>query len=127
MISMNPRPIGYHGGDWEGIIENLDYRIAWRHRALDLSRGQECRRGCRVRFLPWLLDARLHRTNPHFGDLHTLRKLVDAAHARGIKVIFDIVTKLCRRFYDINKNVIRRYPDWSMTQSAHHWIKQSNQ
>src|SRR5690606_39047916 len=46
------------------------------------------------------------RTNPHFGDLTELRQLVDAAHARGMLVILDIVTNHVGQLfdYDINNN-----------------------
>ncbi len=48
--------------------------------------------------------------NPHFGDLWALRTMVDEAHARGFKVILDLVTNHVGPvfFYDINQN---RQPD----------------
>ncbi len=44
--------------------------------------------------------------NPHFGDLAALRELVDAAHAKDMKVILDIVTNHMGQlfYYDINEN-----------------------
>ncbi len=100
-------PSAYHGGDWEGIIENLDYIESLGVTALWISpvvKNVEEDAGFASYHGYWTQD--FTRTNPHFGDLHTLRKLVDAAHARGIKVILDIVTNHVGQafFYDINKN-----------------------
>src|SRR5262245_41495459 len=52
----------------------------------------------------WAQD--LTATNPHFGDLAALRRMVAAAHHRDIKVILDIVTNHLGQlfFYDINEN-----------------------
>ena len=72
-------PGRYHGGDWQGVIDHLDYLQDLGVTALWISPGrQEHRGGRRLRPLPRLLDPRLLRPNPHFGDLLKLRELVDA-------------------------------------------------
>jgi alpha-amylase len=47
--------------------------------------------GGSVRRVPRLLAGRLHQIDPHFGTNQEMKDFVDAAHARGIKVIFDVV------------------------------------
>ena len=52
----------------------------------------------------WSQD--LTQPNPHFGDVPALRRMVAAAHEKGMKVILDIVTNHMGQlfYYDINEN-----------------------
>lgn len=97
----------YQGGDWQGVIDHLDYLEALGVTAIwispivlnvDTDAGVDGYHGY------WQVD--LERLNPHFGDLATLRRMIDACHARGIKVILDIVTNHMGQvfYYDINLN-----------------------
>lgn len=97
----------YQGGDWQGIIDHLDYIEELGVTALwispivlnvDHDAGFDAYHGY------WAVD--LERLNPHFGDLATLRAFVHAAHERGILVILDIVTNHMGQvfYYDINNN-----------------------
>ncbi|MBX3275558.1 MAG: alpha-amylase [Sandaracinaceae bacterium] len=97
----------YQGGDWQGVIDHLDYLEALGVTALwispvvlnvDTDAGIDGYHGY------WAVD--LTRVNPHFGDLATLRRMVDAAHERGILVILDIVTNHLGQvfYYDVNHN-----------------------
>ncbi len=100
-------PSSYHGGDWQGIIEKLDYLVDLGVTALWISpavKNVEMDAGFSSYHGYWTQD--FTRPNPHFGDLISLRKLVDAAHEKGIKVILDVVTNHVGQafFYDINKN-----------------------
>jgi len=100
-------PSAYHGGDWQGIIEKLDYISDLGVTALWISpalKNVEMDAGFSSYHGYWTQD--FTRANPHFGDLTSLRALVDAAHAKGIKVILDIVTNHVGQafYYDINKN-----------------------
>jgi glycosidase len=75
----------YFGGDLQGIIDKLDY--------LD-GLGVDV-----VYMNPIFMAGSAHgydtydyrRVAPHFGDSTTVRALVDAAHARGIRLIWDFV------------------------------------
>ena len=107
---VNPDPLtltAYKGGDWLGMIQQLDYleelgvTAVWISPIVlnvDTDAGVDGYHGY------WAID--LQRLNPHFGDLATLRRLVDECHARGIKVVLDIVTNHLGQafFYDINMN-----------------------
>jgi glycosidase len=97
----------YQGGDWQGVIDRMDYLVELGITAIwispivlnvDTDAGVDGYHGY------WQVD--LTRLNPHFGDLATLRRLVNACHARGIKVILDIVTNHMGQvfYYDINMN-----------------------
>lgn len=97
----------YHGGDWRGLEDNLDYldelgvTTLWISpiiKNVDTDAGFDAYHGY------WAQD--LTALNPHFGDLADLRSLVFAAHERKMKVIVDIVTNHMGQlfYYDINMN-----------------------
>ncbi len=100
-------PSAYHGGDWKGIQNKLDYLVELGVTALWISpvvKNVESDAGFSSYHGYWTQD--FTRPNPHFGDVIALREMVDAAHARGLKVILDIVTNHVGQafYYDINKN-----------------------
>lgn len=97
----------YHGGDYQGVIDHLDYLDELGVTAIWISpivRNVDTDAGVDGYHGYWAED--LTRLNPHFGDLATLRAMVNACHARGIKVILDIVTNHLGQvfYYDINLN-----------------------
>ena len=81
------RGTSVHGGDFKGIEEKLDYIKSLGATAIWIS--------------PVVLNARgefhgyagrdFYKVDPHWGSLADLQHLVQAAHARGILVIDDIV------------------------------------
>lgn len=100
-------PARYHGGDWKGLEDKLDYIKALGVTAIWISpvvKNVESDAGIDGYHGYWAQD--LTQVNPHFGDLAALRSMVDAAHKKGIKVILDIVTNHMGQlfFYDINGN-----------------------
>jgi alpha-amylase len=104
-INVEPNiPARYHGGDWQGLIDRMDYIEELGITALWISpvvRNVEEDAGFASYHGYWAQD--LIRTNPHFGDIMTLRRLVDEAHSRDI---MDIVTNHMGQlfYYDINGN-----------------------
>jgi len=97
----------YHGGDWKGLEDNLEYlqelgvTTLWISpiiKNVDTDAGFDAYHGY------WAQD--LTALTPHFGDLAALRSLVFAAHERKMKVIVDIVTNHLGQlfYYDINMN-----------------------
>jgi glycosidase len=97
----------YHGGDWRGIIDRLDYLEELGVTAIWISpvvKNVEEDYSFASYHGYWTQD--FTRPNPHFGDLAMLREMVDAVHARGMKVILDVVTNHVGQvfYYDINKN-----------------------
>ena len=83
----------YHGGDWQGLIDKLDYLQDLGVTTLWISpvvKNIEEDAGFASYHGYWTVDFLKH--NAHFGDLATLRRLSDELHARGMKLILDIVT-----------------------------------
>ena len=100
-------PARYHGGDWQGVIDRLDYLEGLGVTALWISpvvKNTEEDAGFGSYHGYWTQD--FLRPNAHFGDLQKLRELVDKAHARGMLVILDVVTNHMGQlfYYDINGN-----------------------
>ena len=100
-------PGRYHGGDWQGIINRLDYLESLGVTALWISpvvKNTEEDAGFASYHGYWTQD--FLRPNAHFGDLTKLRELVDKAHERNMLVILDVVTNHVGQlfYYDINGN-----------------------
>ncbi len=97
----------YQGGDWRGIINHFDYLTALGVTTIWISpvvRNVETDADVDAYHGYWSQD--LTQTNPHFGDLATLRLLVKRAHESGIKVLLDVVANHMGQvfFYDMNMN-----------------------
>ena len=86
----------YHGGDLKGLIAKLDYiqglgaTAIWlapifRNKPVQGAGGQESAGYHGY----WVTD--FTSVDPHFGTDADFRALVDAAHARGMKVYMDII------------------------------------
>lgn len=100
-------PGRFHGGDWQGVIDHLDYLKDLGVTALWISpvvKNVESDAGFDSYHGYWTQD--LLRPNAHFGDLEKLRELVDTAHEKGMLVILDVVTNHMGQlfYYDINGN-----------------------
>jgi glycosidase len=100
-------PTGWHGGDWQGTIDRLDYLQELGVTTLWISpavKNVEVDAGVAGYHGYW--TQHFQATNPHFGDMNKLRELVDEAHKRDMKIILDIVTNHIGQlfYYDINLN-----------------------
>jgi glycosidase len=80
-------PLAYQGGDFQGIIDQLDYlkdmgfTAIWMTPIFDnATKGYHGY---------WIND--FYKTDEHFGSLETFKKLVKEAHKRDIKIILDFV------------------------------------
>ncbi len=93
----NPR--AYHGGDLRGIINNLQYFKDLGVTALWLTPWYDNWNGVNHCDKPWCPNTYYHGyhaidyygVEDHFGDLTTLRELVEKAHGIGLKIIQDQV------------------------------------
>ncbi|HTE60844.1 MAG TPA: alpha-amylase family glycosyl hydrolase, partial [Solirubrobacteraceae bacterium] len=85
----------YHGGDLKGLLKRIDYirglgtdsiwlTPSFKNKAVQLEDQSAGYHGY------WITD--FTQIDPHLGTNADLRALVDAAHARGMKVYFDIIT-----------------------------------
>ncbi|MFB5269292.1 alpha-glycosidase [Paenibacillus enshidis] len=106
-----PRRDNFFGGDLQGVIDHLDYL-----NELGISA---------IYFTPVFLATTNHKydtedymkVDPHFGDLETLKGLVNECHRRGIRVLFDAVFNHSGRtfapFVDVlEKGEKSAYKDW---------------
>jgi glycosidase len=106
-----PSTHGYKGGDLLGVVEHLDYLV-------DLGINA-------IYFCPIFQSASNHRYHTHdyyrvdpmLGGDSAFRELLDAAHARGIRVVIDGVFNHASRgffqFNDILENGLdSAYVDW---------------
>jgi neopullulanase len=93
----NPR--GFHGGDLRGVINQLPYLKNLGVTALWLTPWHDNWNGLNRCDKPWCPNTYYHgyhaidyyAVDDRFGDLATLRELVEKAHALGIKIIQDQV------------------------------------
>src|SRR4051794_6056424 len=85
----------YHGGDLRGLTAKLDYikglgttaiwlTPSFKNKAVQPQDNSAGYHGY------WITD--FTRIDPHLGTNEDLRALVDGAHARGMKVFFDIIS-----------------------------------
>lgn len=93
----NPR--AFHGGDLRGIINRLPYLKDLGVTALWLNPWYDNWNGIKTCDKPWCPNTYYHgyhaidyyAVEDRFGDIQTLRELVERAHALGIKIIQDQV------------------------------------
>lgn len=100
-------PARYHGGDWLGLENQLDYIQALGVTTIWISpivKNIETDAGIDGYHGYWAQD--LTQLNSHFGDIAALRHFIGEAHDRDLKVVLDIVTNHLGQlfFYDINGN-----------------------
>src|SRR5829696_3660383 len=85
----------YHGGDLKGLTSRIDYikglgttaiwlTPSFKNKAVQPQDNSAGYHGY------WITD--FTQIDPHLGSNQDLRTLVNAAHSRGIKVYFDIIT-----------------------------------
>jgi neopullulanase len=93
----NPR--AYHGGDLRGIINHLPYLKDLGVTALWLTPWYDNWNGVNNCDKPWCPNTYYHgyhaidyyTVEDHFGNMATLRELIEKAHALGLKIIQDQV------------------------------------
>jgi len=82
-------PHGWHGGDLKGIEEHLDYLQRLGATALWLT-PVTSNAGMKDSYHGYGATD-LYSTDPHFGSIEDYQHLVNALHARGMKILMDIV------------------------------------
>jgi len=97
---------GVHGGDFRGIQQKLDYIKALGATAIWISpivvNGYGDYHGYSGRDF--------YHVDPHWGTLADLQNLVNAAHAKGLLVIQDVVVNHGSTLNNINGNTAFNYP-----------------
>lgn len=85
-----------HGGNLPGVTAQLDYLCSLGVNVLQLSPVTLAASDCYHQYAP--LD--LLRVDPHLGTLRDLVELVDQAHARGLRVLLDLVVNHMERVFE---------------------------
>ncbi|WJG09824.1 alpha-amylase family glycosyl hydrolase [Aliiglaciecola sp. LCG003] len=86
-------PFGFHGGDIQGLEQKLDYLKNLGVSAIWMTpilRNKAIQAGGYAHHGYWIID--FTQIDPHFGSNDDLKSLINAAHRKGIKVFFDIIT-----------------------------------
>ncbi|WP_427338399.1 type I pullulanase [Caloranaerobacter sp. DY30410] len=94
-------PGTYHGGDFAGIIEKLDYlkelgiNTIWITPIVENIKF-DTRHAENPHITPYYgyhgyWASNFEKLNPHFGTLEDFHRLIDEAHERGIKIMVDVV------------------------------------
>jgi len=112
-----PAASDWQGGDWAGVtariesgyFEDLGVNTLWLSVPFDntnaIGAGND---GQNYSAYHGYWPGELDRTEEHFGTLAELQQLVDAAHARGIKILFDYAMN---HVHD-SSPVYAENPDW---------------
>lgn len=103
-------PHAFHGGDLQGVIDRLDdlqamgVRTVWLSPVFAMRTAKIDEWGAFHGY--WVSD--LNRVEPRFGTEETLRALSDALHARGMRLVLDIVWN----HTDYDAPLRTEHPDW---------------
>lgn len=109
--STNPSTTNFFGGDFQGVMNHLDHL-----ESLGITG---------IYFTPIFKAYSNHKydtmdymeIDPQFGDKHTFKKLVQACHDRGIKVMLDAVFNHSGYYFPPFQDVLEnqaqsKYKDW---------------
>ena len=81
-------PRRWHGGDFQGVINKLDYIKGMGFTAIWITPVQ-MQRHVNAYHGYWTYD--FYGVDGHLGDMSKLRELVNTAHAKGLYVMLDVV------------------------------------
>jgi glycosidase len=120
--SERDQPRGWHGGDFRGIQQHLDYlqqlgvTTLWTTPVYDNDGGRQAYHGYSA--------TDLYRTDPHFGSLADLRSLSDGLHQRSMKLVLDTVPNHLGAAHPWA--IDPPTPDWFHGTRQHHLIAGDN-
>jgi glycosidase len=110
-------PANYQGGDWAGLLETIEsgyfdelgVNALWLTVPMDnpsvAGAGSD---GHAYSAYHGYWPSDLEATEEHFGDMALLKEVVDAAHARGMKVLFDYAMN----HVHADSPLFSEHPDW---------------
>jgi len=106
-----PKPRNFFGGDLKGIIHKLDYLMDLGINAIYLTPVFEAPTNHKYDTTDYF------KIDPHFGDLDTLKELVDKCHNNGIRIILDAVFNHSGFFFPpfqdvVEKGAKSKYYNW---------------
>ena len=118
---------GRHGGDLKGITDHLDYfenlgvTALWINPVQENDMPQSSYHGYAI--------TDYYKIDPRFGSNEDYRKMVEAAHKKGLKIIMDMVANHCGTGYYWNDDLPSKdwYNQWpEFTRSNYRGAAQSD-
>ncbi len=108
-IDINRRdPLSFHGGDFRGIIDRLDYLQKMNFTVIQLSSIFANREG--GFHGEWVKD--YFQPDPHFGTVDELNELVDEVHKRNMKIIIEFPIMPKEEYSDLEDAVLNSAKWW---------------
>lgn len=109
--SADPKPDNFFGGDFEGIIQNIDYLVELGITGIYLTPIFKAMSNHKYDTIDYL------EIDPQFGDKKTFKKLVETCHRNGIRIMLDAVFNHSGFYFDQFQDVIKNgekspYKDW---------------
>jgi glycosidase len=115
-------PRGWHGGDFKGIEDHLDYLQQLGITSIWITPAYD--NGGRSSTYHGYSATDMYRPDPHFGTVNDFQRLVDAVHARGMKFVLDTVPNHVGAAHPWAADPPT--PDWFHGTVAHHDVAQSD-
>jgi glycosidase len=114
----------YYGGDLQGIINRLDYLKDLGINGIYLTPIFEARSTHKYDTMDY------KRIDPQFGDEMVMKKLVEKAHQKGIRIMLDGVFNHCGKYFMPWQDVLEKGPasqfynwfminEWPINKEAH--------
>ncbi|HEY4011688.1 MAG TPA: alpha-amylase family glycosyl hydrolase [Acidobacteriaceae bacterium] len=120
-VAERAKPRGWHGGDYRGVEQHLDYlqqlgvTAVWVTPPYE-NLGAESYHGYHA--------TDMYRVDPHWGSMRDLQELAEALHKRGMKLVLDDVPN---HVGPLNPWVTDEpTPDWFHGTAAHHIAGETN-
>jgi glycosidase len=115
------KPRGWHGGDYRGIEEHLDYLQQLGVTAVWITPpyenlGAESYHGYHATYM--------YRVDPHWGSMANLQELAQALHKRGMKLVLDTVPNHVGPLHPWVAD--EPTPNWFHGTQAHHIAGETN-
>ncbi|SDM79145.1 glycoside hydrolase family 13 protein [Sediminibacillus halophilus] len=109
--SAKPTPENFFGGDFQGVIDHLDYLVELGVNGIYFTPVFTAYSNHKYDTIDYM------QIDPQFGDKKAFRRLVDACHKRGIRVMLDAVFNHSGYYFPPFQDVLThqeksRYKDW---------------
>jgi cyclomaltodextrinase / maltogenic alpha-amylase / neopullulanase len=109
--SVDPKPDTYFGGDFEGIIENIDHLVELGITGIYFTPIFKANTNHKYDTIDYM------EIDPQFGDKETFKKLVETCHEKGIRVMLDAVFNHSGFYFDAFQDVLENqekspYKEW---------------
>lgn len=109
--SEEPKPNNFFGGDFQGVIDHIDYLVKLGITGIYFTPIFKAKSNHKYDTINYL------EIDPQFGDKETFKKLVKVCHENGIKVMLDAVFNHSGFYFEPFQDVLAneensRYKDW---------------